>query len=180
MKKLFAILLAVTMLASMATVASAAENTTTLTTTVPAATYTLNIPADQVIPFGEASTEIGNVTVSEGSGFAENKNLQVTLNYEAFKCTGVSTEIPFVLKTTLNVSTSVEANPPRIYSGGTMTFPGKSNGQVSNMAVVSVGAGRTANITALNLLVDSTAWGQAMAGEYAATITFTAEVVAAQ
>ena len=39
MKKIFAILLAVTMLASMATVVSAAESTTTLSTTVPAASY---------------------------------------------------------------------------------------------------------------------------------------------
>ena len=48
MKKIFAILLAVTMLTSMATVVSAAE-TTPLTTTVPTATYTLNIPAHQEI-----------------------------------------------------------------------------------------------------------------------------------
>ena len=61
MKKFFAIALAVAMFASMATVASAAENTTTLTTTVPAATYTLNIPANQEIPFGATQTNIGSV-----------------------------------------------------------------------------------------------------------------------
>ena len=51
-------------------------------------------------------------------------------------------------------------------------------GTTSSMATVSVGAGRTANITAINLLVDSDDWGKALAGEYTATITFTAEVVA--
>ena len=54
MKKLFAILLVAALLIPMATVAFAA-NTTTLTTTVPAATYTLNIPADQKIEFGTTS-----------------------------------------------------------------------------------------------------------------------------
>lgn len=178
MKKLFAIVLAVAMFASMATVASAAENTTTLTTTVPAATYTLNIPADQEIAYGATSTEIGNVTITAAEGFAEGKNVEVTLAYDAFKCEGLSTEIPFSLRTSLNVSTSVEANPPYLYSGKTMTFLGKADGTTSSMATVSVGAGRTVNITAINLLVDSDDWGKALAGEYTATITFTAEVVA--
>ena len=88
MKKFFAILLAVTMLASMATVASAAENTTTLTTTVPAATYTLNIPANQEIEFGATSTNLGAVSVTESSSFAKGKNLNVTLTYDAFASEG--------------------------------------------------------------------------------------------
>ena len=77
MKKIFAILLAVTMLASMATVVSAAESTTTLSTTVPAATYTLNIPADQEIEFGSSGVIIGNVTITESANFAEGKNVEV-------------------------------------------------------------------------------------------------------
>ena len=52
MKKLTTLVLALALAASLAVPAFAA-NTTTLTTTVPAATYTLNIPADQEIPFGE-------------------------------------------------------------------------------------------------------------------------------
>ena len=66
MKKICAILLAVALLASMTIVAFAA-NTTTLTTTVPSATYTLNIPADQVIPFGTTKASIGNVTVTDAT-----------------------------------------------------------------------------------------------------------------
>ena len=95
MKKIFAILLAVTMLASMATVASAAESTTTLTTTVPAASYTLNIPADQKIEFGATETDIGNITVTNSNGFAWGKNLKVTLSWEDFKSDGVASTIPF-------------------------------------------------------------------------------------
>ena len=95
MKKFFAIALAVAMFASMATVASAAENTTTLTTNVPAATYTLNIPADQEIPFGATLTDIGSITVTNGTGFAKGKNLAVMPTFDAFICEDASTTIPF-------------------------------------------------------------------------------------
>ena len=90
MKKIFAILLAVTMLTSMATVVSAAESTTTLTTTVPAATYVMNIPANQVIEFGATSTMIGTVTLTNGDGFAVGKNVAVTITYDAFKSSEVN------------------------------------------------------------------------------------------
>lgn len=61
MKKLTTLVLALALAASLAVPAFAA-NTTTLTTTVPAATYTLNIPADQEIPFGAMETNIGSVS----------------------------------------------------------------------------------------------------------------------
>ena len=98
MKKILAVLLAVTIFASMATFVSAAENTTTLTTTVPSATYTLNIPADQEIAFGAAVTNIGTITVTEATGFAWGKNLKVTLSWEDFKSDSVSSTIPFSIK----------------------------------------------------------------------------------
>ena len=59
MKKVISFVLAVMLLASMVPTvfaANATANTTTLTTTVPDAEYTLNIPADQEIKFGETST----------------------------------------------------------------------------------------------------------------------------
>lgn len=163
MKKLFAILLAVTMLASMATVASAAS-TTTLTTTVPAASYTLNIPADQEIPFGETQTNIGCVTVTDAAGFAVGKNLNVSISYDAFKCAETITSIPFY----------IAANGYAIQSNDNVTFRGLPNGEVSkNFYIDSV----TQDFD-LFLMVDSTDWGKALAGDYTATITFTAEVVA--
>lgn len=96
MKKLASFLLVLAMILSMGTLAFA-DGTTTLSTTVPAAQYTLNIPADQTIPFGATSTEIGNVTVSDSSGFAKGKNLNVTVAYDAFSSADVSTTIPFEL-----------------------------------------------------------------------------------
>lgn len=180
MKKLFAILLAVTMLASMATVVSAAENTTTLTTTVPAATYTLNIPADQEIEFGATNTEIGNVTVTNAKGFAVGKNLQVTANYDSFKADGIVTEIPYVLK--LKCSTKTE----QWSSGGSKIFEGNADGTVDQKTFIMVppsGAGTAYSpspVSAIQLVINSEDWGKALGGVYTSTITFTCEVVVEQ
>lgn len=94
MKKLIALALAVTLLASMAVTVSAA-NTTTLTATVPAAGYTLNIPANQEVNFGTTQADIGNITVTDSAGFAVGKNLQVTVTYDAFSADKISTQIPY-------------------------------------------------------------------------------------
>ena len=69
MKKLIAILLAVAMIAAMATAVSAAENTMVLKTTVPAATYTLSIPAALEIPFGTEQIDFPRPEVIESAGF---------------------------------------------------------------------------------------------------------------
>ncbi len=177
MKKIFAILLAVTMLASMATVASAAE-TTTLTTTVPAATYTLNIPADQEIPFGATKTDIGNVTVTNANGFADGKNLKVTLTYDPFASDEVTTTIPFEIVPGLTMAVAGEISP--LTSGKDITFRGKDDSTLSEKASILRSTGNYIDIGALYVEVDSADWGKALAGEYTATITFTAEVVVEQ
>ena len=177
MKKLFAILLAVTMLASMATFASAAE--TTLTTTVPAASYTLNIPANQEIPFGATSTKIGNVTVTNASGFANGKDLKVTVNYDAFTCSETTTTIPFGVRLTTN--DEFTPNYIQIPSEGSFVFLGKADGSVNQKVVFRSWDTSTstqyAYIDNLEIVVASADWGKALAGEYTATITFTCEVV---
>ena len=74
MKKLSALILALVLLVSVIPAAyagNATPNTTTLTSTVPSATYVLNIPADQTVTFGAKSTYIGNVTVRDSKKFAE-------------------------------------------------------------------------------------------------------------
>ncbi len=181
MKKIFAVILAVTMLASMATVASAAE-TTTLTTSVPAATYTLNIPADQEIPFGATSTNIGNVTVTNSSGFAEGKNLAVTVNYDAFSADGITTQIPYTLSLHVDAAGGYLAAVENVPNGSAITFLGKSDGTVNEavrmVAKYNTGSGNTyKNAEYICVNANSDDWGKALAGEYTATITFTAEVV---
>ena len=173
MKKLFAILLAVMLFASMATVASA--ETTTLTTTVPAATYTLNIPADQEIPFGATATDIGSISVTNASGFAKGKNLKVTVTLGDFSCEKTTTTIPFTLR--LNTSESNGEETKAINSGDTITFAGQADGSTLEFIQVKDTVSKPVDADQTFLLVNSADWGKALAGEYTATITFTAEVV---
>lgn len=172
MKKLFAILLAVMLFASMATVASAAS-TTTLTTTVPAAAYTLIIPADREIPYGKTLMEIGNLDVTNEVGFADGKNLKITVNYTDFTCDNVSTTIPISISFGSHLMSGEFTEKEAIADGDYLMCEGESNGRV--------GAPKSANGSVGDLLaikVQSADWGKALAGDYTATITFTAEVVA--
>ena len=175
MKKLFAILFAVMMVASMATVVSA-ESTTTLVTTVPAAAYTLNIPAEGTeVPFGTTEMDIGNFTVTGSSGFAKGKNLSVTVTYTPFTADGISTEIPYTLKL-LSGTTKKE-----LASGSAIIFKGKADGSVNAQTMIPT-AGNMGNysdspVSAVLLTANSDDWGKALAGEYSSTLTFTCEVV---
>ena len=176
MKKVISFVLAVMLLASMVPTvfaANATPNTTTLTTTVPDAEYTLNIPADQEITFGEPSTEIGNVTITNAKNFAVGKNVEVTVTYDAFKADAVSTTIPF----TLGFTTSFGGTPTTKNSGSAFVFEGKDDNTVNEHANSSSIGSNTNLVNALYVQVTSSDWGKALAGDYTATITFTAAVV---
>lgn len=180
MKKTIAMLLAVLTVFLFSTVAFA-EGTTTLTTTVPDAEYMLNIPANQAIPYGKTSTDIGSITVTDASGFAEGKNLQVTLDYTDFTCAGVKTTIPF--KVYLQDSTHAGSLTDRVMvtSGSSILFEGKSDGSVNEEVYQqksSPSGGYLLYMDDTLVQITSENWGKALAGNYTATITFTAEVVA--
>lgn len=181
MKKLASFLLVLTMILAMGTLAFA-DGTTTLSTTVPAAQYTLNIPADQTIPFGATSTEIGNVTVSDSSGFAKGKNLNVTVTYDAFSSSDVSTTIPFEL--VLCGDHTGNSQTKKFASGENLVFRGLSSGSVESKAFMlhyySNGFPTSEydiNVGQLKVSMLSTDWGKALGGDYTAQITFTSEVV---
>ena len=181
MKKIVSIILVLVTVLSMSTMAFA-DGTTTLTTTVPAATYTLNIPADQTIAFGATSTEIGNVTVSNSAGFAEGKNLKVTTTYSEFTSEDVSTSIPFVVKTKHPVINPSDESKLfcELVSGNAITFLGQEDTTVKEAGYNyndSKFEFREKPISGLYLFIDSSAWGKALGGDYTATITFTSEVV---
>lgn len=185
MKKVIAFVLAMTMVFSMAVVASA-ESTTTLTTTVPAATYTLNIPADAVVPFGQEFTTLGNITVTDGSGFASGKNVEVAVTYDAFKADSpdISTTIPFLFATTYGsqdqTDAEVKSGSNTKPSGSIFTFAGKSDGSIAEKVSIYEGtiySGVYKYLNAVGIFISSTDWGKALAGNYTATITFTAKVV---
>ncbi len=138
MKKLFAALLAVMMVVSMATVASA--ETTTLTTTVPDASYTLNVPKEVPITYGAESSAIGNFTITESAGFAEGKNLNVTFTYDAFASEEVSTKIPYTIKgwsTCGNTNGQTFASED-LPSGTTITFLGENSGSVASQTKLEI------------------------------------------
>ena len=172
MRKFIALVLAMTMVFSMAVVASA-ENTTTLTTNVPSATYTLSIPADQVVPFGTESMDIGIVKVTESAGFAVGKNLQVDFEYEPFSSPNVSTTIPY----TISYKTS---NDSFNFSENRLIFLGRDSTTVNSYpyTVGSNGGTTGKDITTMVINIYEKDWGKALAGEYTTNIVFTAEIVA--
>ena len=170
MKKAMAILLAMLMLIPFATIAFAA-NTTTLTTTVPGATYTLNIPSDQEIAYGVYSTTIDAPTVTDSSGFATGKNLYITATYSAFSSSTTDTTIPFRLKN------SGEDSVATWSSGERLKFLGQTNGTVStNLTFSDSFSHKDITSEKCFIVIDSTDWGKAAPGNYTATITFTTEV----
>lgn len=188
MKKLLATLLTMGMVFSCSTAAFAA-NETVLTTTVPDATYTLNIPADQQITFGATSTDIGTITVTNSSGFAEGKNIHVTITYDDFKAEKISTTIPYYINSTgqwFYYGGTGSGGSGRIdikkESGSFFTFRGQSNGTCKEYYVLEEGSVKVATDDSkkLQVKINSTDWGKALGGEYSSTITFTAEVVSSQ
>lgn len=174
MRKFLALALAIVMVFSM-TIMASAENTTVLTTTVPDAKYTLNIPADQKIDFGAPETEIGGVTVTDSSGFAEGKNLKLTLTFNPFSSNETSTTIPYVIKPGL--ATSIGGNIPLFTSGKVITFRGQADGSATERPGIPLSNGNYADIVNLKVVVESADWGKALGGSYSSTITFTTEVV---
>ena len=177
MKKIVSIILVLVTILSMGTMAFA-DGTTTLTTTVPPAKYTLNIPADTVVPFGADVTELGNITVTDSEGFAYGKDLKVTVTYDAFKAESpdINTTIPF--KVLYDDTTTLYTHSSSKSSGGAFVFLGRKDGTVeSNALCGKTGDGIPFYVKAIGLSVSSSDWGKALAGDYTASITFTSEVV---
>ena len=180
MKRIATFLLAIMFVVSMAPTAFA--ESTTLTTTVPSATYTLNIPADQEIVYGSYETKIGNVTVTEGKNFATGKNVAVTLNYAPFASENTTTTIPYTLDGygILNRSENTYAST-RLSNNATITFKGLSSGAVQEKAYInctlSTGQSYSLAMEYINVVVNSASWGQAAAGNYSSVITFSSEIV---
>lgn len=179
MKKTLALLLALVLMVATAPAAfatSETSNSTKLTTTVPEAKYTLTIPTDTVIPYNATDTSLGYVTVTDASGFAVGKNLQVTLEYSAFTAENVDTTIPYTIKYSVahNIGDTEKASSHTedVYMSP-MIFRGKADGTVNRLASITGGY-----VGELGVRILSSDWGKALAGNYTSTITFTASVVA--
>ena len=184
MRKTIALILAVCTLLSFAVAASAdtvTSGTTTLTTKVPAASYTMKVPANQTIQYGVQVSEIGNVTIENSEGFSANKNVDVTVGHTDFTSEGVNTTIPYEI---LYVWTSGEKWP---FEGAVLRFEGQQDGTVKSNATSIDVNGVTKNppkpasdnqLTQMEIKIASGYWANALAGDYTSTITFTSKVVA--
>ena len=182
MRKTIALILAVCTLLSFAVAASAdtvTSGTTTLTTKVPAASYTMKIPADQTIKYGAEITKIGIVTIVDSEGFSAKKNVEVTVGYTEFTSKGVDTTIPYEILTVWGEGNSQW----KFDSEAVLRFEGQQDGTVKSKATSIDISGVTKNLSDtldhMAIMISSDAWDNALAGDYTSTITFTSKVVAA-
>ena len=175
MKKLTAFILAAVLLLSLGAIALA-DGTTTLTTTVPAATYTLTIPEDVTVTYGVHSVYVGELDAEATSGFAVGKNLKVTMTYIPFSCESVSTTIPYEVEGFICSKTGTYSYG-MLESGCSFLFICTDTNKIfpSNLS----GSPNFDNYR-LDLCFSNADWGKALAGDYTATMTFTSEIVAAE
>ena len=180
MRKTIALILAVCTLLSFAVAASADTftSTTTLTTKVPAASYTMKIPANQTIQYGVEDTDIGNVTIENSQGFSAKKNIEVTVGITKFTSESVDTTIPYLLTTVWSSGHSIAFNIK-----GVLRVEGQQDGTVKSRATdyLSTAAYEDplGELERMEVTVFSYSWEGALAGDYTSTITFTSKVVAA-
>lgn len=173
-------MLAMIMILSLSTVVFA-DQTTTLTTTVPGATYTLNIPADQTITFGAEKSDIGNLTVSDATGFAVGKNLEVEMTYTDFSSEGISTTIPMTINAYYyheGAAAGYDDYYCDLASGSKLIFDGNNKGGVNQTNAGNYGGSTGGLLKKLYCKVSSSNWGKALGGTYTSTMTFTSKVVA--
>ena len=180
MRKTIALILAVCTLLSFAVAASADTftSTTTLTTKVPAASYTMKIPANQTIQYGVEDTDIGNVTIENSEGFSAKKNIEVTVGITKFTSESVNTTIPYLLTTVWSSGQHIAFNIE-----GVLRFEGQQDGTVKSRATgypnVTGLKDPLGELERMEVNVFSSSWEDALAGDYTSTITFTSKVVAA-
>lgn len=179
MKKRLSLALAAMLFFSALPTAHAA-NTTVLTTEVPEVQYTLHIPANKTIPFGATEVELGQLTVSDASGFSDSKNLKVNIDFKRLASSSNDTTIYYQIDAyTVSQSSERYGVYPCDQSSGynKVYFLGKSDGTLYGNFVKEGGKDGDVEKT-LYFVNSSSNWKNALPGTYTSTITFTAEVVA--
>ena len=168
MKKLMALLLVMILMLSTVCVASA--DTTTLTFTVPEAKYTLLIPQNAEIPYGTETQFLGTVGVRNESGFKEGMNLRVTVSASPFTCATTDTVMAYTLSGDQGIPNGKEMNLGTNFS---LLFFGKDNGNLHGPFVE--GTDFMFDVLFINFKAED--WDTLKPGDYAAAITFNAEIV---
>ncbi len=184
MRKTIALILAVCTLLSFAVVASAdtvTSSTTTLTTKVPAASYTMKVPANQTIDYRLTTKKIGNVTIEESTGFSELKRIEVAVGTTEFTSEKVNTTIPYSLSFRWSSGRSYGFTYAGV--GVVLLFEGQQDGTVKSRATAYREKGSSRNnpeaeLEYMEVGITPRSWDKALAGDYTSTITFTSKVVA--
>lgn len=139
---------------------------------IPAPAYTLNIPADQTVPYKAESHRLDCPTVSGTSGFAAGKNIRLTVSWTAFTCEAASTAIPFSMMLYSTSGTGCD------FASGTAYFIGNEDGTATEYPVgISDSTGEHMPAAYFTLNFNAADWEAAMPGEYKASITFSTEIV---
>ena len=148
MKKIVALLLALTMLTSLTVTALAAgeqSGTTTITAVVPGPSYTIKIPANKTLEYGNTEKQLlGNVTVSDVADIPAGKKIGCKMAFQDLKCGTDTIPVQYLL------------NGYEI------------NGDLEQAVYGSSGI----NLYTLYAQVSEEAWTSAAPGTYTATITF--------
>lgn len=171
MKRLLTLLMAVLILGTLTIPVFADGNTTTLTTTVPEAEYTMTIPEDMNIAFGTSRVNIGQVNITPVKGFTSGKGVEVDITREPFSCPDVETTIPF----SVYAYDKDEKNQLQEQSGDTTVIEFRMSDGTLKPSYIKSGSHYTAN--ECNVILAGFQWAAALAGDYSATVTFTAKVI---
>lgn len=123
------------------------SQTTTLTTTIDSS-YTMSIPMNQTISLNTITTEIGAVAVT--GNLKTDEEVAVTIEKTAFTTENTGT-IPYRLLSEGNAVASLTWSEAEARNDAPKSYP-------------------------LTVTIDEEQWRQARAGDYTATITFTAEI----
>lgn len=126
--------------------ASAEERQTTLAATVPSS-YTLTIPKSQTIEYGRDLTEIGALSVK--GNIRTDENLRVSVEKSAFRNEEKNHSFSF-----------------RLLSGSALFLERSWSGTELE----------TEQTVPLSVSIEDSAWDEAQAGNYTATLIFTAEI----
>lgn len=127
----------------------AQEKKTELTIHIPS-TYTLSIPMNQTISLNTATAEIGTAAIT--ANLKSDEQVVVTVEKTAFEARNTEDTISYQLQSDGNQVSSLTWSEAEARKEKAKTYP-------------------------LTVIIDETEWKQAHAGDYTATITFTAEVV---
>ena len=178
MKKSIAIALALLTLCCLTAALAEDTPTTILTLTVPAATYTMQIPASQTVPYSPDPYSIGAPTITESAGFNGDKAVKLTVAYRdtesedgygLFVCPDTDTPIRFFIRQ----STKSGSGSSRDVTAGSYYFANMRDGS----GTVHEYAGTlTFKLEDMVLYIIDESLNAAKAGTYTAGVLFHAEI----